>query len=90
MSILDKRSALQIPCVHWFVCLPVLGIPLSGLCHLALDPTSAVIDVRVYMCVLSVDSAASWTISPPVSSVHGSYQARVLECVAIFLLRGSS
>ena len=48
-----------------------------------------------YMLGHSVESnswniATSWTIAPPDSSVHESFQAIVLECVAISGSRGSS
>ena len=34
--------------------------------------------------------ATPWTISSPGSSVHGIFQARILECIAISFSRGSS
>ena len=49
-----------------------------------------VVDVYV-LCVLSrVQLCNPLDCSPPGSSVHGIFQARILEWVAIFLSRGSS
>ena len=46
----------------------------------------------MWVCMLSFsvvsDSATLWMSSPPGSSVHGIFQGRILECVAIFLLQG--
>ena len=43
-------------------------------------------------CVLSQVRffVTAWSISPPGSSVHGIFQARILEWVAISFSRGSS
>ena len=48
--------------------------------------------VRVCVCMCSVmsDSVAPWTVSPPGSSAHGTFQARILESGAISYSRGSS
>ena len=41
-------------------------------------------------CSVVSDFGTPRTVSPPVSSVHGLLQARILECVAIPFSRGSS
>ena len=40
--------------------------------------------------VLSNSFATQWAVSLPGSSIHGIYQARILEWVAISFSRGSS
>ena len=45
---------------------------------------------RKRSCSVVSDSATSWTIAYTGSSVHGIFQARILEWVAISFCRGSS
>ena len=42
------------------------------------------------VCVLCLTICNSMDCSPPGSSVHASFQTRILECVAVYYSRGSS
>ena len=59
-------------------------------------PTPLVSSLYVCVCVCVQSLQSCWTLcspmdcSPPVSSVHGVLQARILEWVAIPFFRGSS
>ena len=44
--------------------------------------------VLLLSCSVVSNSTTFWMSGPPGSSVHGIFQARILECVAIFLLQG--
>ena len=50
-------------------------------------------DIRIHGCMCAQSFPTFWSpldCSPPSSSVHGIFQARVLEWVALSLSRGSS
>ena len=63
-------------------------------CYLRDNENGGISSLSLYssyhMCVCSVisDSLQSMDCSPPASSLHGISQARILEWVAIFLLKG--
>ena len=93
ISILDKRSASQIPCVHWFVFPCPQEYPSLGFVYLALQAPNLCshLCACVPVCAQSCLTLCSFMdCSPPVSSVHGIHQARILEWVAILSSRGSS
>ena len=51
------------------------------------------VDMHVHACPVAKSSSTlcdPWDHSPPDSSVHGIFQARILEWVAIFFSRGYS